>query len=209
MLQHTLMVGTTGSGKSYLERMMIDRMGDQAQLVLIDPKRTELWDYERRDNTLAYSDCPSGHYDAVIRAYNAMNERFEDMRRRRIREWDGLPLYVFVDEAGALMNDRKHRRAYTEMLGNVAMMGRSARVFIVWCTQVPTRQNIPNEIRDNMTNKICLRLDDMDRARFVMGSGHSYGPLPRVGQAYVRTPDMIDGPRKMRVDDAMLEALGM
>lgn len=211
MLQHTLVCGTTGSGKSYLENMMVEQMakGHRARLVLIDPKRTELWQWAGSPDTIAYSDNPSSHYDAIIRAYDQMNLRFSSMRSKGQREYDGLPLYVFVDEAGALMNDHKHKKAYTEMLGNIAMMGRSARVFIVWCTQVPTRQNIPNEIRDNMPNKVCLRLDMQDRARFVFGNGYEFGPLPRVGYGYVRTPDMLDGPRKMAVDGDMLRALGM
>lgn len=209
MLQHTLIVGTTGSGKSYLERMMIDRMAGKCRLILIDPKRTELWDYEQHEETLFYADCPTRHYDAIIRAYDQMNSRFEDMRKRHLREWDGLPLYVFIDEAGALMNDRRHRRAYVEMLGNVAMMGRSARVFIVWCTQVPTKQCIPNEISDNLPCKVCLRLDTPNRARFVFGFGHQYGELPRHGYGYVKTPDILGDPRKMEVGDEMLAALGM
>lgn len=213
MLDHTLIVGTTGSGKSYLEGMMIRRMlaGDGTTLVLVDPKRTELWEWADDPRTVAYSDTPQGHYDAIVRAYDQMNMRFGRMRRERAREYGGAPLCVFVDEAGALMNDRRHRRAYVEMLGNIAMMGRAARVFLVWATQVPTRQNVPNEVRDNFPNKVVLRLDVMGRARYVFGCEPEGGfaQLPRYGEGYVRTPDMLEGPRRMAVGDGMLGALGM
>lgn len=213
MLQHTLIVGTTGSGKSYLECMMVRRLvaDHSARLVLVDPKRTELWEFADGPDTIAYSDDPQGHYDAIVRAYDQMNMRFGKMKREHQREYDGLPLYVFIDEAGALMNDKRHRKAYTEMLGNIAMMGRSARVFIVWATQVPTRQNVPNEIRDNFPNKVVLRLDGMSRARYVFDCEPQGGfaQLPRYGQGYVRTPDMIEGPRRMDVGYGMLAALGM
>lgn len=213
MLDHTLIVGTTGSGKSYLEGMMIRRMlaGHSARLVLVDPKRTELWEWAEEPDVVAYSDDPQGHYDAIVRAYDQMNLRFDRMRRDHVKVYDGLPLYVFIDEAGALMNDKRHRKSYVEMLGNIAMMGRSARVFLVWATQVPTRQNVPNEVRDNFTNKVVLRLDVMGRARYVFGCEPEGGfaQLPRYGQGYVRTPDMLDGPRRMDVGTGMLKALGM
>ena len=69
------------------------------------------------------------------------------------------------------------------------------------CTQVPIRRKILNEIRDSMTNKVVLRLDDMSRARFVLGTGMSdyIGALPRYGFGYVKTPDM-DRPEKLDTD---------
>lgn len=205
MLQHTLIVGTTGAGKSYLENAMIDKMMERhdAQFVMLDPKRTELWDYAPADgvDVLKYADTPADFYDAIMYAHTMMMMRFDKMKSKHIKEWDGMPIYVVVDEMGALMNDRRHKKAYAELLGNIGMMGRAAKVFMILCTQVPTRQNVPNEIRDNMTNKVVLRLDDMSRARFVLGSGMSeyIGPLPRYGYGYVKTPDM-DRPEKLDTD---------
>jgi S-DNA-T family DNA segregation ATPase FtsK/SpoIIIE len=204
MLQHTLIVGTTGSGKSYTEHLIIDRMvaDRSAQLVLVDPKRMELVDYAECDLTSKYADNPSTIYEAIVHAYDTTMVRFDSMRRDRVKEWQYLPLYVFVDEMGALMNDPRHRKQYGTMLGDIAMMGRAARVFLVLCTQIPTRENLPNSIRDNMTNKVCLRLDDSSRARYVLGPGSSrwYEDLPRIGKAYVRTPDMIERPERIDVD---------
>lgn len=204
MLQHTLIVGTTGAGKSYAERKIISDLldGKKAQVILVDPKMMELIDFEGNPMCVMHAGNPSETHDAILRAYSEMKMRFDSMKQRKIREWDSLPLYLFVDEMGALMNDHRHRREYGEVIGDITMMGRAARVFCILCTQVPTRENLPNSIRDNMTNKVCMRLDDSSRARFVLGTGNGgcYEDLPRHGKCYVKTPDMLR-PERIDTDD--------
>ena len=194
MLDTTLIVGTTGSGKSYAEHKILDRICSQksGQFILIDPKLVELCDYMDSPLCDRYADATGSTYAAIMHAYDVMNTRLRSMRHDHVKEWRYLPLYVFVDEMGALMNDSAHRKQYGEVLGDVAMKGRAARVFLVLCTQLPTRENLPNSIRDNMTNKVVLRLDDMSRARYVFGPGSNrwVSDLPRYGKCFVRTPDM-------------------
>lgn len=63
------------------------------------------------------------------------------------------------------------------------MMARAAKALMIPCAQVPIRRKILNEIRDSMTYKVVLRLDDMSRTRLVLGTGMSayVGLLPRYG----------------------------
>ncbi|MDD6567005.1 MAG: FtsK/SpoIIIE domain-containing protein [Parafannyhessea umbonata] len=213
MLQHTLIVGTTGAGKSYTERLILDRLvADKlSTFVLVDPKRVELADYaegmNKRSKCMAHAEDPSETYDAITSVYTQMMMRFDAMKRGKVREWEYGPLYLFVDEMGAIMNDHRHRKMYAEMIGNITMMGRAARVFCVLATQVPTRENIPNSIRDNMTNKVCLRLDNPSRARYVFGPGFEFEQLPRVGKCYVQTPDILGAPKRVEVGDELMRVL--
>lgn len=210
MLQHTLIVGTTGSGKSWLENKLIERLHEDkaAQFILIDPKRVELKRWKGGPDCLAYAKDESGYRDAIVRAYDHMQLRFDQMEESDLTEYDGDPIYVVVDEMGVLMNgSSRDRRMYGSMLGDIAMAGRAARVFLVLCTQLPTRENLPNSIRDNMTNKVVLRLDDMGRARFVLGGGSAVGELPRYGAGYVKTPDMMHAQRM--TTDEIIKALGV
>ena len=208
MLQHTLIVGTTGSGKSWLVNMIIEKLhgDDAARFIFIDPKRVELKKWKGGADCIAYAKDESGYRDAIVRAYDLMQLRFDKMEEEDVTEYQGPPVYVFVDEMGVLMNgSSRDRRMYGSLLGDIAMAGRAAKVFLVLCTQLPTRENLPNSIRDNMTNKVVLRLDDMGRARFVLGGGSAIGDLPRYGVGYVKTPDMMH-PRRMDVSE-IIEAL--
>lgn len=204
MLQHTLIVGTTGSGKSYTEHLIIDKIISEkfGTLILVDPKKMELCDYDGAPSTLQYADNATDIHSALIHAYDLMMIRFSEMKKKHQKTCEEPPVYVFVDEMGALMNDHKHRKQYGEILGDITMMGRAARVFAVLCTQIPTRENLPNSIRDNMVNKVCLRLDDVSRAHFILGNGANdiYEQLPKIGYGYVKTPDMYQ-PEKISIDD--------
>lgn len=210
VLQHTLVVGTTGSGKSWLVNRIIEKLheSESARFILIDPKRVELKRWKTGADCIAYAKDESGYRDAILRAYDLMQLRFDKMEDEDEVEYQGDPVYVVVDEMGVLMNgSSRDRKLYGSLLGDIAMAGRAARVFLLLCTQIPTRENLPNSIRDNMTNKVVLRLDDMGRARFVLGGGSAVADLPRYGAGYVKTPDMMH-PKRLTVDE-IIESLGV
>lgn len=206
MLESTLIVGTTGSGKSYLLNKILDKQerDRSAAWVLIDPKRVELFDRTDSTRCLKYAEDDASAMAAITWAYTQMQVRIDRMRSERMRETDEKPLYIIIDEFALIMRDRKRRAAYGSILSDICVMGRAAHVFVVGCTQVPTRQNVPTEIIDNINSKVVLRMDDMSRARYVFGPGTAgnIGRLPRHGYGYVRTPDMTsDEPERCTIEE--------
>lgn len=211
MMQSTLIVGTTGSGKSYFLNQILSKQAEEksAYWVLIDPKRVELheWTETHKSQVLYYADNTSDFFAAVTCAYSQMMIRLDVMQQQRVKETDEPPIYVVVDEMALLMSDRKHAKAYGEMLGKIAVIGRAAHVFVIACTQVPTRKNLPNELVDNISNSIVLRLRDMSRARYVFGPGFAdnIGHLAKYGEGYIMST-CDDMPQRMSTDD-MLDVL--
>lgn len=219
---HLLVVGAAGSGKSYLLCQILDEIvRHPCQLVLIDPKRGPLKRYRGNVHTIAYSSEPAGNYEAVRMAHGQMRMRQIEVDRAGddVYEYTGAPTYVVIDEAGALLMERAH--GLTDMLARIAMMGRGSRVFLVWCTQVPSPRNIPEQIDERLDDRICLRLADPSQARYVFGpyftsgrpSGRpplqtrGTGPAQTYGTGIVKTPDM-PWPRRMSTGE-MLDALGV
>ena len=195
---HTLIAGISGSGKSTLVRTMLQsiKAAGGAQLILIDPKRTELTEQKYWPNCLQYAAKPDEIADALDIAAMMLEDRLDEMARKEIRVYDGDHVFIVVDEMAFLMqSDRK--KEYARMLNQITLLGRAARIHLILCTQVATQDVIPACIRDNMTNIVCLRQRDAGKYRYLLGCYP--GRLPLVGYAYVFTPSM-ERPEKMKTE---------
>lgn len=209
MLQHTMIVGTTGAGKSHLEKRLVDSMvarGD-SRLVLVDPKRVELGRYRGLECVESYARTERDIDDACTHAYDSMMMRFAAMDADGVEEYQGSPMYVIVDEMQFLTRSKALRNA-VERLSSIAFMGRSARVSLLLCTQLPTVKGIPGNLVDNMVNKVVLRLPNQSRSMYAFGPGYHFDQLPRYGVGYVLTPDIMSGPRKA-TEDEIVGLLGL
>lgn len=203
--QHTIIAGTTGAGKTHLERRILDKIiaDKSAQLILIDPKMFELSEYEDSPAVIDYACTAQQIDDAVVHAYDTMMCRCRQMRKDKEHAWHGSPLYVFVDEMLALTSDKQLKNA-VKRLGQIAFLGRAPKVFIIICTQLPTRRTLPETLVSNINDKVCLRLDNQSRAQYLFGPGHGYDTLPKYGEGYIYTPEIIDGkPRRATEDEIM------
>lgn len=196
---NTLIAGVIGSGKSYLENLIIQdvRGRSDVQMVLIDPKHVELYDYKMEPNCLWYADEEEAIYDTLCKVYDLMNNRYSAMQAAHIKDSEDPDVIVFVDEMAFLMQS-SYRKEYVRMMNQITLLGRAAGIHLVLCTQVSTQDVIPACIRDNMTNIICLRQRDAGKYRYLLGSAP--GRLPMYGYGYLLTPDMAR-PEKLRAED--------
>ena len=186
---NTLIAGVIGSGKSYLENLIIQdvRGRSDVQMVLIDPKHVELYDYKMEPNCLWYADEEEVIYDTLCKVYDLMNSRYSAMQAAHVKDSEDPDVIVFVDEMAFLMQS-SYRKEYVRMMGQITLLGRAAGIHLILCTQVSTQDVIPACIRDNMTNIICLRQRDAGKYRYLLGEFP--GRLPNIGKAYVLTPNM-------------------
>lgn len=196
---NTLIAGVIGSGKSYLENLIIDTVKGRSdvQMVLIDPKHVELYDYKMETNCLWYADEEEAIYDTLCKVYDLMNNRYSAMQAAHVKDSEDPDVIVFVDEMAFLMQS-SYRKEYVRMMNQITLLGRAAGIHLVLCTQVSTQDVIPACIRDNMTNIVCLRQRDAGKYRYLLGSAP--GRLPMYGYGYVLTPDMAR-PEKVKAED--------
>ena len=196
---NTLIAGVIGSGKSYLENLIINTVKGRSdvQMVLIDPKHVELYDYKMETNCLWYADEEEAIYDTLCKVYDLMNSRYSAMQAAHVKDSEEPDVIVFVDEMAFLMQS-SYRKEYVRMMNQITLLGRAAGIHLVLCTQVSTQDVIPACIRDNMTNIVCLRQRDAGKYRYLLGSAP--GRLPMYGYGYLLTPDMAR-PEKVKAED--------
>ena len=210
---NTLIAGTIGSGKSYTEKQIIDQLlrTTDSRLVLLDPKKVELHQYAANMRTMWYADNEEDIYEVLCNVYDLMDLRFERMRAAGQTASTEDHVFVFCDEMAFLMQSRR-KREYVQMMNQIVLLGRAARIHLILCTQVATQDvisalgintkvdesNVAAHLKLNMTNIICLRQRDAGKYRYLLGEFP--GRLPSVGKAYVLTPDM-DKVEKLEVAD--------
>jgi hypothetical protein len=82
------------------------------------------------------------------------------------------PLVVIVDEfadlADQLAGDRSGRDAFYTHLRRVAQLGRNRGVHLVLCTQRPSADLVPTNIRTLMNCRVALRVNDSTASRMIL-----------------------------------------
>jgi S-DNA-T family DNA segregation ATPase FtsK/SpoIIIE len=212
MLQqiHILIAGSTGSGKSTVVNGMIHaalkdspaRVG----LILIDPKGTELAEYAALPHVIDYANRPQDIPRALAGAVALMNNRLADMKRRRLREYDGSDVYVIIDELMPIMTRPDIKRACYSTLLDLLALARAAHIHVIACTQSPIAKVIPTELKCNFDARLALRTVSAQDSRNIIGAkGCELLPNPvidhRAEGYYMRGPE-ITLYQLPRVDDA-------
>jgi len=204
MIGATLIAGVTGSGKSYAETALIKKViKEGAKVILIDPKMVELYEFSKNPQCVLYADGKHSIADALNKAVDLMMARFTEIREKggNKKEFDGKPLYIFVDEISWLVNtsDKELKKEYVEALTEIAQRGRAARVFLIACTQEATDKAVPANIKRNLWNIVCLRQNMACQYRYLLEA--NVKPIVGMhGVAYVKNPSMIR-PLKIKTDD--------
>lgn len=195
---HTLVAGGTGSGKSVLIRMMIldiaaTNTPSQARLYMIDPKKGI--------NYASLKKLP--HWAAPFitesnESLSIMDELIAEMDRRyelfaeesvedlfeynRGHKRSMLPvLWLFHDEIADWTRDKDYNREFTDKMTILATKARAAGIFLVLIAQRPDKDVLPMQVRDNLGNRLALKLEteasskialDKSGAELLLGKGH-------------------------------------
>ena len=187
---HLLIAGATGSGKSVFENgLMSAAMLDspaRKRFILIDPKGTELDIYKDLPHTIQYAHTTGEAIQALQYAAGIVQARFDDMRRRHLRTYDGSHIYIIIDELMYLMNRQTVKKQVFDLLQDLLCISRAAAVSIIAITQNPTRDTLPPSIRCNFDARIGLRTATrQDSRNIIERAGCETLPNPRItGCAY-------------------------
>ena len=181
---HLLIAGATGSGKSTVICGLIDTAiydsPARAEFILIDPKRVDLQEYRYLPHTLHYATEPKQIADSLRHALEIMENRYTDMQRRRLKEFDGGRIYVIIDELADLLTDPANKRAFSPMIQRLAQLGRAAHVTVICATQCTLRSVISTEIKCNFGGRLALRTATAQDSRNIIDmKGAETLPDPR------------------------------
>lgn len=180
---HCLVAGATGSGKSVtMEGMIYTVLGTNspasARFILVDTKRVALSHLRNLPHVVRYADTISAAEEALTFASQIMEDRFTQMQRQGVREYNGADLYIVIDEAGDLLTSSR-KKQITALIQHITMLGRAAKVHLWLGSQVVTRDVISSAVKANIDTRIALRTATAQESRNVVGvSGAEQFPSP-------------------------------
>jgi len=171
---HILIAGATGSGKSTVVNGMIHaalkNSPARVGLILIDPKGCELAEYADLPHVIDYANTPKDIPRALRGAVSLMNCRLADMKRRRLREYDGSDVYVIIDELMPIMTRPDIKRACYSSLLDLLALARAAHIHVIACTQSPVAAVIPTPLKCNFDARLALRTVSAQDSRNIIGA---------------------------------------
>lgn len=199
-IRSLLMVGVTGSGKSYALMGLAQLLNWSIPPIIFfaDPKGSDIAVLGGTLSPERTADDIDGIIDLLHDFYNKMLTRKAEMRDRLNGKLGSdfsdfrLPAYVFLmDEYAAfqasISKDKKRRDEVEEIMRNVVLMGRQLGFYMWIAMQKSDSSDIPTAIRDNLPWKICLgnapsttlmtifgRAADLPNRHFGKGQGMMY-----------------------------------
>lgn len=184
---HTLIAGSTGSGKSVLMQNIILSIActnttEQAKIVLIDPKLGV--DY------FAFEGLPhlqGGIIDDQQNAILKLNELVGEMNRRysvlkenkvsnifdlnkQPHPTERLPfLWIIHDEFAEWMMTQQYADVVSDIVGRLGVKARAAGISLVFAAQRPDANVMPMQLRANLGNRLVLRVDGEGTSEIALG----------------------------------------
>lgn len=177
---HTLIAGTTGSGKSVLLRGIIKHIPRNAAIVLIDPKIIEFREYRYNNNVVGYADNIADTVKLLVNSINIMNERYKRMSGRICTE---TPIYIIIDELADLIISGRGKEIKT-LLQKLLQLARGCNIKLIMASQCPSKKILTAEILLNCTCRVGLHCMTAIESRQIIGVKGCEN-LPRYGKAII------------------------
>jgi S-DNA-T family DNA segregation ATPase FtsK/SpoIIIE len=231
---HTLIAGSTGSGKSVLMQNIIlgiaaTNTPEQARIILVDPKMGV--DY------FAFEDLPHlqggviDDQETAIEHLNRlvaeMDRRYKVLRQNRVSDIFDLNakptaterlsvLWIIHDEFAEWMMTEEYKSTITSVVSRLGVKARAAGIFLVFGAQRPDQHVMPMQLRANLGNRLILQVDSEGTseialgepgAEHLLGKGHLAAKL--VGESAIITaqvPFVSPGELEDIVERIQLEA---
>ena len=180
---HSLIAGTTGSGKSVLLNSVIcEGLKRDYQFWFIDLKRVELNQYKKTKNCLAYATEPETAIALLDDIIDDMDEEYDRMEAKGVKETDRPHRYLVIDELADLVSTK----GVLEKIVKIGRLGRAAHIHTIGATQDPSRFTLSAQLMQNITCAVALRCKTAIESRQIIGTDGAE-TLPQYGKGYVST----------------------
>lgn len=175
---HTLIAGTTGSGKSVLlNACILELIQNDTDCYFFDLKRVELKEYRNSMACKGYITEPADICPALDEIVMEMDRRFANMDGK---ETDAKHIYIIIDE----LADTLTQKGVLERLVKIGRLGRAAHIHLFCATQDPSRMSLPAQLAQNFTCTVALRCRSDVESRQVIGVSGAED-LPQYGYGYM------------------------
>jgi len=183
-MPHLLIAGATGSGKSVMVNAVITSFlvrstPDEVRLILVDPKRVELADYNGIPHLLVPVITEADRAKAAlvwcVREMEVRYRRFAGATARNIAGYnetradpaDRLPhIVIIVDELADLM--MRDGRSVEEPIVRLAQKARATGIHLVLATQRPSVNVVTGLIKANFPSRIAFAMASQIDSRTIL-----------------------------------------
>lgn len=198
-MPHVLIAGTTGSGKSVLVNALIATLlfrasPQEVKLILVDPKRVELSDYNDIPHLLTPVIVESDKILSALKwAMQEMDRRYKLFREAQVRNITGfnelsgfqaLPyIVIIIDELQNLMEFAPVE--VEDAIVRIASMARATGIHLFVATQRPSVDVITGLIKANIPARIAFNVSSMVDSRVILDQPGAEKLLGRGDMLYV------------------------
>ena len=213
---HTYVVGTTGSGKSVMTKVILTSIvnlysPNEVELYLCDLKMVELNLFRNLEHTKKFvytvedtTEVISNLLEETRRRYNLFMENevtniFEYNKLKGVKKLKYQVLYI--EEIVMLLEDKN--KSAMKLLKQLIAISRASGCYVFLTTQRPDNTVIDNIVKANINNRIVLKCEDRknsvvaldeEGAEKLRGNGHGFiknGANIEEFQGYFITDDQV------------------
>lgn len=160
-ISHVLIAGTTGSGKSVMLNSLICSLFYSTSALdmdfyFVDCKKVELSSYSALPNCKKFITDTESTLETLENLCNIMDERYTEMGKIGLKQYNGKHIYIVIDELADLMLLTKYE--IEPYLVRLAQKSRACNMHLILATQRPTVNVVTGLIKANIPCRIALKV---------------------------------------------------
>ncbi|MEK8130868.1 FtsK/SpoIIIE domain-containing protein [Paenibacillus filicis] len=183
---HTLIAGATGSGKSVLlQNLILDicvtNSKDLAHIYLIDPKYGV--DYMHLaelphlvEGIVDDQNKATKILEDLVVEMNDRYQKFKGIKVNNLKDYNAkvsdekLPLIFLIhDEFAEWMLVDEYKNAVSSIVQRLGVKARAAGIHLIFAAQRPDANVLPVQLRDNLGNRLILRVESVGTSEISLG----------------------------------------
>ncbi|MDF9843744.1 MULTISPECIES: FtsK/SpoIIIE domain-containing protein [unclassified Paenibacillus] len=184
---HTLIAGATGSGKSVLlQNLILDicvtNSKNLAHIYLIDPKYgvdyMHLADLPHLvEGIIDDQNKAAEILEEMVVEMNNRYQKFKEFRVNNLKDFNAkvtdnekLPLIFLIhDEFAEWMLIDDYKSAVSSIVQRLGVKARAAGIHLIFAAQRPDANVLPVQLRDNLGNRLILRVESVGTSEISLG----------------------------------------